>query len=267
MDQQEATGEIKQTTAYLKRLLIGKHISGTEFGLLKTSQVSQVEFRAFLDGLALGSHSKRNVAGVVATGFRSVGIQLTYGAKKELSKRSRVLEPDERKRLLRAAKGEEKWLIGFLMQMGLRRGEALGVMHEDRDQDGITLRRQVVRTTGAILVTSLKTKQSEAWVPLPKWMARYLGKGEGFVLTEDGVRPKSPTWAGKTVAEVAKRAGLGRVTPHDLRHTAAMALLESGVDVVTAAEILRHDPVMLAKVYAKSRRDLKREALKKMLGG
>ncbi|MDK3161098.1 tyrosine-type recombinase/integrase [Kamptonema cortianum] len=258
VDSQVASGEIKTTTAELKRTLIRKHIEPDQIARIPIHAITSDNLQRFIDGINLSPHSKRNIAGIITTALRANGITLSYKSRKPLSKKARILTPQEREKSIRFAVGEERWLIGFMLQMGLRRGEALGVMHEDRDADGIML--QVVRIKGVLLVTTLKTRQSEAWVPLPRWMRRYLGKGEGFILNDNG-RPRHPGWANRTVAQIADRAGIGRITPHDLRRTAAMGLLESGVDIRTAAEILRHDPAVLATIYAKSRRDLKREAM------
>jgi site-specific recombinase XerD len=64
-----------------------------------------------------------------------------------------------------------------------------------------------------------------------------------------------------TALENIKYAGL-----HIFRRTYGMVLLEKGVDVTTAAELMRHDPVMLLKEYTRSREDLKRDAIKKAFG-
>jgi len=52
---------------------------------------------------------------------------------------------------------------------------------------------------------------------------------------------------------------------HKLRGTYGMTLLESGVDIRTAADLMRHDPAMLVRQYAMSRRDLKEAALDRLM--
>jgi integrase len=54
---------------------------------------------------------------------------------------------------------------------------------------------------------------------------------------------------------------------HGLGRTFGMDMLESGVDLRTAAEQMRHDTAMLANIYSRSRRDLKRAAAAKVFGG
>ena len=143
----------------------------------------------------------------------------------------------------------------------------MGVRHEDREEDGIVIARSVAQIKGLLIIGPPKNRASESWVPLPEELIDDIG-GTGWVTPEPGSPedPRTPNWLALRVKKAGLRAGIGKVSPHDLRHTAAMNLLEAGVDVVTAAEMLRHDPVMLAKVYAKSRRDLKRDAMKRLAG-
>lgn len=56
------------------------------------------------------------------------------------------------------------------------------------------------------------------------------------------------------------------LTLHDLRSTFGTLLLEKGVDVRTASEMMGHSPAMLSAIYARSRKDLKKEALARVFG-
>ena len=51
-----------------------------------------------------------------------------------------------------------------------------------------------------------------------------------------------------------------------LSSTFGMLMLEKGVDVRTAAEIMGHSPAMLSRIYARSRKELKQEALARVFG-
>jgi integrase len=61
-------------------------------------------------------------------------------------------------------------------------------------------------------------------------------------------RPKSERgW----FAQAVKRSGVQRVTPHDLRHTAASLAVSAGVNVLALARMLGHkDPSVTLRVYA-----------------
>ncbi|MBR1444915.1 MAG: tyrosine-type recombinase/integrase, partial [Firmicutes bacterium] len=54
------------------------------------------------------------------------------------------------------------------------------------------------------------------------------------------------------------------VTPHVLRHSKAMHLLEAGVNVVYIRDILGHSDVSTTEIYAKANLNMKRAALEKV---
>jgi site-specific recombinase XerD len=54
------------------------------------------------------------------------------------------------------------------------------------------------------------------------------------------------------------------VTPHVVRHTTAMALLQSGVDIATIALWLGHESIETTHVYLEADLDMKERALKKL---
>jgi len=75
-------------------------------------------------------------------------------------------------------------------------------------------------------------------------------------------------WAGKPVASVkrglavaARRAGLGKVSPHVLRHTAAVHMAEAGVPMEEIASYLGHRNVAVTRnIYARFSPDHLRDA-------
>lgn len=268
LDRREETGEWRASTVYVRRALaetVYKH----PFGEKKAETVTQREFEEFYKSLKGSAHHRKNIAALVAKALRLIGKELKVSISTDLvSAKTRVLTPEEQKRFVKELTEEDRVPILMMLRMGLRRGEALGVMHEDREEDGIVIRRSVSFRKNGFFISKPKTRASESWVPIPDELKGDIGGGEGFVTCDPKYPdlPRRPTWLRDRVIKAAERAGIGKVNPHDLRHTAAMNFLEAGVDVVTAAEILRHDPIMLSKVYAKSRRDLKRGAMEK-LGG
>ena len=54
------------------------------------------------------------------------------------------------------------------------------------------------------------------------------------------------------------------VTPHVLRHTAAMELLKAGVDVSVIALWLGHESIETTQIYLEADLDMKRKALDKV---
>ncbi|MDR0936276.1 MAG: site-specific integrase [Oscillospiraceae bacterium] len=55
----------------------------------------------------------------------------------------------------------------------------------------------------------------------------------------------------------------GDITPHCLRHSKSMHLLESGVNLIYIRDFLGHEDVKTTQVYAKANPELKREAILK----
>ena len=53
------------------------------------------------------------------------------------------------------------------------------------------------------------------------------------------------------------------VSPHTLRHSKAMHLLQAGVNIVYIRDILGHATVRTTEIYAKADSKLKREAIEK----
>lgn len=57
------------------------------------------------------------------------------------------------------------------------------------------------------------------------------------------------------VARAARKAGLGRVYAHRLRHTAATQMLRAGASLPEIGQVLRHRSVMTTAIYAKADRE------------
>ena len=168
--------------------------------------------------------------------------------------RWRRLGPDTRRRLYRA---------GVLMLHGLRRGELLGLRHEDYDDGGVWIRRQAL-PNGDIRTTT-KGRRSR-WVPLDDEARAMLeAKGEGWVFpAAPSDRPYAPRNLSRDLDVALRLTPFEGVDPHDLRHTHGTLMLRAGIDVRVAADIMGHDPGVLAKVYARSDQDDRKEALARL---
>jgi site-specific recombinase XerD len=149
-------------------------------------------------------------------------------------------------------------ILTMLVRLGMRRGEVAGLRLDDIDW-----------RAGEIVVCG-KGQRIER-LPLPadvgEAIAVYLrdARPPGFAGREVFVRIKAPrralTAGGVTqvVVSASKRAGLGEVTAHRLRHTAATELLRAGAPLHEIGELLRHRSVLTTAIYAKVDRDRLRE--------
>jgi site-specific recombinase XerD len=57
------------------------------------------------------------------------------------------------------------------------------------------------------------------------------------------------------VCDAARRAGLGRMYAHRLRHTAATAMLRAGSPLAEVGQVLRHRSALTTAIYVKVDRD------------
>ena len=53
------------------------------------------------------------------------------------------------------------------------------------------------------------------------------------------------------MADAAKRAGLGQIHAHRLRHTAATEMLRAGASLPEIGQLLRHRRTLTTAIYAK----------------
>ena len=77
----------------------------------------------------------------------------------------------------------------------------------------------------------------------------------------------TPPGVTQVVVSASKRAGLGEVTAHRLRHTAASELLRHGAPLAEIGQLLRHRTELTTTIYAKVDRDRLRELALPWPGG
>lgn len=85
---------------------------------------------------------------------------------------------------------------------------------------------------------------------LSAWLKHYDDHGSGLLLTRHG-RPLNRYTATTMVRRVAKRAGLGRIHPHQLRHTLATQALNRGMRLEAVAALLGHRDLKMTLTYAR----------------
>ncbi|WP_347403857.1 tyrosine-type recombinase/integrase [Mycobacterium sp. 236(2023)] len=157
------------------------------------------------------------------------------------------------------ASGEFEALVLLLAYTGLRWGEAIGLRVKDLDllRHRATVGENAVEVGRQIHVGTSKSHKSRT-VPLPKFLVPYLakqceGKGRDMLLFSDENgghlhRPHSSSgWFNKAVSA----AGVPRITPHDLRHSAASLAVSAGANVKAVQRMLGHaSAAMTLDVYA-----------------
>jgi integrase/recombinase XerD len=110
-------------------------------------------------------------------------------------------------------------------------------------------------------VTAIGKGNKQRIVPLGRsavaWVKRYLarrrvfcGEVESPYLFLDRLgRPMNRSTFGKIISDYGKKAGIGRVTPHLLRHSFATHLLENGADLRSVQLMLGHSNITTTQIY------------------
>jgi integrase/recombinase XerD len=157
-------------------------------------------------------------------------------------------------------------ILLLLVRLGMRRGEVAALRLDDIDW-----------RAGELLVRGKGPRVER--LPLPsdvgEALAGYLrdGRPAGLETRAVFMRVRAPraaiTPSGITqvVVSASKRAGLGEVTAHRLRHTAASELLRRGAPLQEIGQLLRHRTELTTTIYAKVDRDRLRELALPWPGG
>lgn len=154
-------------------------------------------------------------------------------------------------------------LVAFLAYTGLRWGEATGLRVRDVDmlRRRVTITENAVRIGAVVHVGTPKTHRARS-VPFPAFLADAIaaeiaGKSREKLLFGDGINHVRPTYGGKgwwhRAVEACQEedADFPRVTPHDLRHTAASLAISAGANVKAVQAMLGHaSATMTLDTYA-----------------
>lgn len=157
-------------------------------------------------------------------------------------------------------------ILLLLVRLGMRRGEVARLRLDDIDW-----------RSGELLVRGKGPRVER--LPLPsdvgEALVAYLhdGRPAGAETRAVFMRVRAPRAAmtpmgiTQVVVSASKRAGLGEVTAHRLRHTAASELLRHGAPLREIGQLLRHRTELTTTIYAKVDRDRLRELALPWPGG
>lgn len=247
-----------------------------EGGELDLARVTAADVVAFV--VARCPAQSRGAAKMTVTGLRSLlrflhlrGLiawpladAVPSTASWRLSGLPRALEPEQLAALLSScdrgsSTGRRDYaVLVMLARLGLRAGEVAALKLEDVDW------------RGGELVIAGKGRRAER-LPLPadigEAIVDYLQSGRPATALDRSlfVRVRAPhhglTTGGVTqiVVAAARRAGLGQIHAHRLRHTAATAMLRAGASLEEVGQVLRHRQVLTTAIYAKVDRDALRQ--------
>lgn len=291
--------DIKQTTREgyerIARLYVIPHIGKVRLNSLTAAHVLRMLNK--LKAAGLSPNTQRLARSVLRRALRSakVTFKLIDGnpaadvdGVKQNHRAGRTLTPEQARALLGAADGTELHaLVTVLLSLGLRKGEALGLSWSDLKLDAVPATVEVKHSlkkaaNGAQYLDEPKTDESSRTIHLPAPVVDVLRRhsatqavqrlafGEGWgrewadhdlVFTSSIGTPLDPDRVNRDVQALARLAGLGKWTPHELRHSAASILLAQGVPLKVVSETLGHSSIRVtADVYGHLMEPAKAEA-------
>ncbi len=216
----------------------------TPDGHVRGARILVSALRSLLHYLHLEGITARRLASVVpaVAGWRGSSLP-------------RALEPSQVSRLLascnrRTAIGSRDYAIMLLLvRLGLRAQEVASLELEDLDWRAgeVVVRGKGRREerlplpvdVGEALVDYLRQSRPSSWCTRLFLRVRAPHRE----LTKEGI--------GDVVRWACVRAGLPKVGPHRLRHTAATAMLRAGVRLPEVSQVLRHRNLSTTAIYAK----------------
>ncbi len=160
-------------------------------------------------------------------------------------------------------------MVNLMIFTGLRRGEVVGLQWGDIDLEQRTLQviRNVIRDTkreSGIYIGTPKTEDGARTIALSSYLVRLLKSWKEEQVTRRGVLlptayvfsnaedpywPLYPTTVTAWVHDFEVKHALPKVSPHDLRHTAATLALQSGANLKTVQDMLGHADFKTTATY------------------
>lgn len=186
--------------------------------------------------------------------------EMQYFTKKEWDKFNSVLDDSDQSLALR-----------FMYYTGVRKGECLALRYRNfnNDFESVTIKYSVSNKTGgeptksglSVEIDDVKTRKSRRTIKLPKVLRdrmikhynevkKYEGFNENkFVFGFD--KPISSTGLKRKKDEKCREAGVKQIRIHDLRHSHASFLINSGANILAVADRMGHaDSQITLSTYA-----------------
>lgn len=169
----------------------------------------------------------------------------------------------------------------LMLTTGIRRGECFGLQWRDIDFESRLLhveRNVTYHSKCGVTVGEPKTEAGKRIIPLTDKMLKILRAYKEsecplehnaflFHTQNSAYEPQEPTYLTKHMKRFMKRIGLPDMSPHDLRHTCASLLLQSGADIKSVQDILGHaDASTTLNFYVRSDVEGMRSSVERAFG-
>lgn len=217
----------------------------------------------------------------VVIGFLNHAVRLGY-AKDNVARRTlpiggqaRIVEPltahEVRGILAETSSPVHRAAFRTQVELGLRVGELLGIRWNDinRSSKVVSIKEQLLRNriTGELELTDLKTNKSTRTLPLTDDLIRtieLLPRTGVFVFSSRTGGPIDPRNYNRELSLASRRAGVGHVSSHRLRHSYATWALGLGVDIAIISRAMGHSSISMTSRYAAASPEVIRVANEKV---
>lgn len=167
--------------------------------------------------------------------------------------RVRWISRDEAALLIQAADRNSRAplageFIRLALHTGMRRGELLGLEWRRVDlAQGMVYLGTQHQKNGRYGSVPLNGEARRVLVRLANWRAEHCPATRWVFCHRDGSRLQSVK---RSFLTACQQVGIEDFTPHDLRHTFAAWLVQSGVQILDVRDLLRHTDIGMTQKYA-----------------
>ncbi|GLI57325.1 phage integrase [Propionigenium maris DSM 9537] len=259
---------VEDTTYHLKEIIFQGSIL-PYFNNMKMSKITPIIVRDFQNRLITGVNP-RNGRPYKAHYIQKINAQLSAlmnhavnfyelsenpckkagPLKLRYEKKVKFWTLDEFNRFVKVIEHKPMSYIGFhvLFWTGIRTGELLALSLKDIDLINGTIKidKSYARLNGKDIIKSTKNESSERVIKMPKDLVKLLKKyirvlygissdGRLFNMTREVFK--------NDLSRYCHKAGVKKVTPHDLRHSHASLLINEGVNPLAISKRLGHAKV------------------------
>lgn len=247
--------DVRERTRASYAHMLTKHVVPV-LGHRTLASLHRRDVQRMVDGIAAAPRTVSYAHGVLRRALndavRREALPLNPAVGVVLPKRAaspaRSLTPGEVRALLDAS--SERWARMFRVTLacGLRKAEAIA-LHADDVRDGkLHVQRSVSYARGSFHIAPGKTDNARRVVPVPASVLPLL-IGDGYLFQSDSGTFNHPRNVTRAFNRARDRAGV-QCRFHDLRHTYATWLLESGVPLWKVSKLLGHGSINItADIY------------------